>query len=199
MDQANILVDKTGAALITDFGRLTMTDLSTALSESIDSSGGTYRWMSPELLHSKLYGTKCRLTRESDCYALGMVIYEVSGLHSSRQFFVYPLQVLTGLKPFHDMPHLTFIPPVLRGARPDKPLHAGALGFSDALWELLELCWSRTRSSRPTAGELLDYLSSASPDWVPPAEYPVPVTETSSITYSDSSGSSQGESSMSEV
>ena len=55
-----------------------MTDLSAVLSESVDSSGGTYRWMSPELLRSKMYGTKCRLNRESDCYALGMVIYEVS-------------------------------------------------------------------------------------------------------------------------
>jgi len=179
---ANIIVDKTGAALVTDFGRLTMTDLSTALSESVDSSGGTYRWMSPELLHSKLYGTKCRLTRESDCYALGMVIYEV----------------LTGLKPFYHMPCLTFIPPVLRGVRPDKPLHARTLGFSDTLWELVELCWSRTSSSRPTAGELLDYLSNASPNWVPPAEYPIPVTETSRTADSDS-GSSQGESSTSEV
>ena len=50
-----------------------MADLTTVLSESDDSSGGTYRWMSPEL-----YDTKCRLTRESDCYALGMVVYEVS-------------------------------------------------------------------------------------------------------------------------
>ena len=176
-----------------------MTDLSTVLSESVDSSGGTYRWMSPELLHSKLYGTKCRLTRESDCYALGMVIYEVSGLYSSRQSLIYPPQVLTGLKPFHDMPHLTFILPVLRGVHPDKPRHAGALGFSDTLWELVELCWSRVSSIRPTAGELLDYLSRSSPNWAPPAEYPVSVTEESSTTDSDSSGPSQGESSTSEV
>ena len=40
--------------------------------------GGTYRWMSPELLLPEDYGmTDDRPTRESDCWALGMVIYEV--------------------------------------------------------------------------------------------------------------------------
>ena len=179
---------------------MTMTDLSTVLSESIDSSGGTYRWMSPELLHSKMHGTKCRLTRESDCYALGMVIYEVGWLHSLRRSLIYPPQVLTGLKPFHDMPHLTFILPALnRGARPDKPLRAEILGFSDTLWELLELCWSRTSSGRPTARELLDCLSSASSNWVPPAEYPVPMTEASGSTDSDWSRPSKGENFTSDV
>ena len=197
MKQANILVDKTGAALVTDFGRTTMTDLSSVLSKSVDSSGGTYRWMSPELLHSKMHGTKCRLTRESDCYALGMVIYEVRWLHSPQRSLVYPPQLLTGLKPFYHMPDLTFILPVLnRGEHPNRPLHAQTLGFSDALWELVMLCWSRTSSSRPTARKLLDCLSRASPNWVPPAEYPIPATDASSTTDSESnwSGSSHEES-----
>ena len=179
-----------------------MTDLSAVLSESVDSSGGTYRWMSPELLRSKMYGTKCRLTRESDCYALGMVIYEVSLLHSSRRSLIHTLQVLTGLKPFHDMPGLTFILPVLnRGGHPIKPLHAETLGFSEALWELVTLCWSHASASRPTARKLLDYLSSASYNWVPPGDYPVPVTEASSSIDSESdwSGSSQRESLTSEA
>lgn len=47
-------------------------------SKSFDSSGGTPVWMSPELLDSFLPGCNVRPTCESDCYALGMVIYEVS-------------------------------------------------------------------------------------------------------------------------
>ena len=40
---------------------------------------GTYRWMSPELFDPARFGLpKVRLTKESDCYALGMVIYEVT-------------------------------------------------------------------------------------------------------------------------
>ena len=39
---------------------------------------GTYRWMSPELFYPKEFGfPKLQLTKESDCYAFGMVIYEV--------------------------------------------------------------------------------------------------------------------------
>ena len=45
--------------------------------------GGTVRWMSPELLDPERFGipgSEGRPTRESDCYALGMVIYEVSAI-----------------------------------------------------------------------------------------------------------------------
>ena len=53
---------------------------------SIDSlmsftPGGTYRWMSPELLNPELFeipqSEDGRPTTKSDCYAFGMVIYEV--------------------------------------------------------------------------------------------------------------------------
>lgn len=39
--------------------------------------------MSPELLDPTHFGSKGNPTCESDCYALGMVIYEVSQLYSS--------------------------------------------------------------------------------------------------------------------
>jgi serine/threonine protein kinase len=48
------------------------------------TAGGTCRWMSPELLDPELFGVQDdRPTRQSDCYALGMVVYEVgvSGVH----------------------------------------------------------------------------------------------------------------------
>ena len=45
------------------------------------AAGGTYRWMSPELLDPELFGIPelegDRPTKQSDCYAFGMVIYEV--------------------------------------------------------------------------------------------------------------------------
>ena len=42
------------------------------------TSGGSPRWTSPELLDpSRLDDRDPRPTKESDCYALGMVIYEV--------------------------------------------------------------------------------------------------------------------------
>ena len=58
---------------------MAMIDLSAFLSETADSSEpeGTFRWMGPELLDPEGFGSNGRPTRESDCYALGMVIYEV--------------------------------------------------------------------------------------------------------------------------
>ena len=75
MKQANVLVDNTDTARVADFGLMTMVDQSTILlSATTVSSAETARWMSPELLFDQNHPP----TRESDCYALGMVIYEVS-------------------------------------------------------------------------------------------------------------------------
>jgi len=55
-------------------------DSSTALTTPLVSftSGGSLRWMSPELLDPKRFNLPDpRPTKESDRFALGMVIYEV--------------------------------------------------------------------------------------------------------------------------
>lgn len=62
---------------------------------------------------------------------------------------------------------------VATGGHPEKPSTAKSLGFSDELWELVKLCWSKSSSARPTAEKLLDNLSHASPTWVPPSPYPI--------------------------
>ena len=189
MKQANILVDDTGAARIADFGFTAMIDLSTTLlSETIVSSGGTFRWMSPELLDPTQFDTNGRLTRESDCYALGMVVYEVSQLRSPHWSLTHPSKVLTGRPPFHHLRAFAPVTAVLRGERPEKPVDAKSLGFSDTLWGLVQLCWMESISDRPTAKQLLDFLSLDSLAWVPPPLYPITVTDVSTITDSDSSG-----------
>ena len=58
---------------------MTIGNLGTNLfSESIDLLGGTLSRMSPELMSASCADSKTRVTPESDCYALGMMIYEVS-------------------------------------------------------------------------------------------------------------------------
>jgi len=58
---------------------MVMTDLSTFLiSETAITSGGTLSRMSPELQDPPHFGSNGRPTRGSDCYAFGMLIYEVS-------------------------------------------------------------------------------------------------------------------------
>ena len=92
------MVDKDRRACISDFSLTTITGVgaqtfpggsqtSTFTSGDMLMSfvgGGTTRWMSPELLVPDQFGTPAkegdRPTRQSDCYALGMVIYEVRTL-----------------------------------------------------------------------------------------------------------------------
>ena len=77
--KANILIDHEDHARIADFGLLTLlSDQMGFISSISHEEGGTPQWMSPELLDPGKFGLKdgCP-TKESDCYALGMVIYEV--------------------------------------------------------------------------------------------------------------------------
>ena len=65
----------------------TLIDLSTIpLSATTVPSAGTVRWMSPELLRDQ----NPPPTYDSDRYALGMVVYEVSWSRSSRRPSAYP-------------------------------------------------------------------------------------------------------------
>ncbi|KAF9777894.1 kinase-like domain-containing protein [Thelephora terrestris] len=170
---SNIFVDSTGTARVGDFGLMTMADLSmNPLSVTVVSCVGTTRWMSPELFDPSLSSSNGRPTRESDCYALGMVIYEV----------------LTGLRPFHRLHGYAPMLATLSGERPKKPPGAESLGFSRELWGLIELCWSKSTSSRSTAQRLYDCISPASLSWDPPQTYPVVGTEVEDVTETDSFG-----------
>ena len=180
-------MDRKGVAVLGDFGFITIGGLGTNLfSESIDLLGGTLPWMSPELMSASRADSEVRATCESDCYALGMVTYEVSWLHSLLKWsppLIRP-QVLTGLRPFHRLSIWGIALAVMMGERPGKPDEAKSLGFSDSLWELVQSCWSEESSDRPTAQRLLDHLSDVSNTWVPPKVYPAIRSDTDS----DSSG-----------
>ena len=71
-----------GRACLADFGLMSIT-LDVETTDTITTSarsGGTYRWMSPELLDPRVFDLlRVQPTKESDCYAFGMVIYEVRG------------------------------------------------------------------------------------------------------------------------
>ena len=90
-DQANIVINQSSRACLADFGlsAIVSVDRRAAANGSLISvaskmslmsftAGGTIRWMSPELLDPDRFGiADCRPTKQSDCYALGMVVYEV--------------------------------------------------------------------------------------------------------------------------
>ena len=96
--------------------------------------------MSPELLDPEQFGlTKSHPTTQSDCYALGMVIYEV----------------LSGRTPFStDRPFIIPIK-ILRGERPERPQGEAGKLFTDSIWDVVERCWKPESSERITAKGVL--------------------------------------------
>ena len=138
--QPNILIKSDGRACIADFSLLTIiSDQQTFLSTCVE--GGTTPWMSPELLDPESFGLqKCRLTKESDLYALGMLIYEV----------------LSGLVPF--APTKVPVLKILRGERPERPQGVQGAWFTDSIWGMLKLCWKRRPNDRPSLRAVLRCL-----------------------------------------
>jgi hypothetical protein len=82
--------------------------------------------MSPELLDPEMFGLEeSHPTKESDCYALGMVIYEV----------------LSGQIPFASSGAPVVIRKVLSGERPERPQGSDGELFTDGIWTMVQLCW----------------------------------------------------------
>ena len=46
----------------------------------------------------------------------------------------------------------------MQGVRPTRTDQAQALGLSDRLWELVQMCWQQDRSQRPAAPFVLERL-----------------------------------------
>ena len=138
ISKANILIDQTGNARLTDFGLLTIRpDTTNITSSNSFLLGGTYRWTSPELLDPQEFGLQDNgPTASSDCYALGMVVYEV----------------LSGRVPFYHCEGDTdydIISKVLEGERPKWPQGAEGMWFTDYIWSILERCWTSSPGNRP--------------------------------------------------
>ena len=145
--KSNIMVDGTGRAVLTDFSLTAFApDQSTFLSSYI--SDNTVRWMSPELLDPERFGlSKRRPTKESDCYALGMVVYGVLG----------------GCAPFGTSNSLVVLRKVLNGERPERPQGEAGKLFTADLWNVVERCWRTDPSERASAGDVLRCLEGNSP------------------------------------
>ena len=108
--------------------------------------------MSPELLDPDRFGRESgRPTKESDCYALGMVI----------------LEVLTGQPPFQNCNGMVVMRKVVEGERPGRPRGGEGVWFTDDLWEMLERCWSPQPERRPAVGTVLRCLGQRSMAWQP--------------------------------
>jgi len=111
--------------------------------------------MSPELFDPNKFGLKeSRPTKESDCYALGMVMYEV----------------LSGQTPHASWNQLVVIQKILDGERPRRPHGTQGAWFTDDLWGMLELCWKPHPDDRPALNTVLQCLQDATRLSGPPSD-----------------------------
>jgi len=142
--KANVLIDQTGHPRLSDFGLLAIiSDHGYLLSSSSYVQGGTVRWMSPERIAPERFGFKnAHPTIPSDCYALGMVIYET----------------ISGRPPFHRDTDLAVFMKILEGKRSPRGMR-----FTDNLWEMLERCWESQPNARPRIEDVLQCLETEPP------------------------------------
>ena len=154
-NKANILIDEDCNARLADFGLLTIVSDPTVFTTSSSVAAcGTTRWMSPELLHPSEFGLKDhRPTIESDCYALGMVIYEV----------------LSGKIPFATSLNIIVQRMIVDGGRPERPGGVQGSWFTNDLWGMLNCCWATQPKSRPGIRAVFECLEQISATWKPPA------------------------------
>lgn len=143
--KANILIGNDGRACLAGFGLLTITSGQSKVT-SLVMTGGTIRWMGPERFDPERFGLKeNRPTKESDCYALGMVIYEV----------------LSGQTPYATCNQLVVVQKILAGERPARPQGAQGTWFTTGLWRTLEDCWKPQPGDRPSLNAVLRCLQDA--------------------------------------
>ncbi|KIM82231.1 hypothetical protein PILCRDRAFT_71097, partial [Piloderma croceum F 1598] len=145
----NILISQAHRACLADFGLATAKDtMSFGITSSTTTrTTGTLRWQAPELLDPEQDERTCKNSPASDIYAYACVCYEVF----SDQY------------PFHDITNdYRVMAAVAKGARPPRPSHALSLvrGLNNAVWNIVESCWSQDPNDRWSAHQIVERLRS---------------------------------------
>jgi len=143
----NILINNDGRACLADFGLLRIISDESNVTAT-DAGSSTVQWASPELLVPHKFGLEgSRPTKESDCYALAMTIYEV----------------LSGLTPFSEHSLLAVTWKIVEGDRPRRPQGAEGVWFTEDIWKILENSWKSEPKERINVAAVLHGLANAKP------------------------------------
>nr|GAT45693.1 kinase-like protein [Mycena chlorophos] len=141
---ANILVDDGWHACLADFGLAVFSDATLATHTS--HSGGSVRWMSPELHFPQSCGLDSfRRTFASDVYSFAFVCIEL--VHGKPPFFEIA----------HDPAVMLRVLDKVRPARPTDPA-SGRVLISDWLWMIVQQCWAHDPAERLTMARVVEMM-----------------------------------------
>ena len=98
--------------------------------------------MSPERIVPQEFGLEdSHPTESSDCYSLGMVIYET----------------ISGNPPFHKHADMAVFLKISKGEHPPRGVE-----FTESLWRTLETCWAFQPKNRPRIEDVLKCMDTVS-------------------------------------
>ncbi|KAF9457682.1 kinase-like domain-containing protein [Collybia nuda] len=146
---ANVLINGSGRACLTDFGLSSVTDaniINWTSQSSVASKGGSVRWQAPELFdfHQDIL---IHNSKASDVYALSCVFYEL--FMGSVPFVEYArdstviLKIQSGICPSRP---------------PDSHISWSSWGLTSNLWSLMERCWNSDPILRPNMDGIIGEL-----------------------------------------
>ena len=137
------MINRNGHACLAGFSLLTIAS-DQPTTPPLAVPGDAIQWMSPELIDPGKFNLKeSRPTKKSDCYALGMTIYEV----------------LSEQVPFAPREGTAIISKIVGGERPGRPQGGEGARFTGGLWRTLEDCWKPQPDDRPSLDTVLGRLS----------------------------------------
>lgn len=161
---ANVLISNFGDALLADFGLSTFIEQNQAALPTMTAIRNMYtlRFAAPELLtggsppgaviaesfglptaeHAESALKQRSKTRESDVYALGMLVLEVA----------------TENPPWHGLSPAAVVLRVTAGQHPPRPLNGSLVSMSHMAWELCLKCWRTVPAERIKMENALDIL-----------------------------------------
>ncbi|KAI9202917.1 kinase-like domain-containing protein, partial [Polychytrium aggregatum] len=136
---ANVLLDRSFQAVVTDFGlsRTKHTSASMNPNRTNGPSGGTEGYMAPEMLDDE---NPSGTTMKTDVYAFAITMYEV--LNNADPVWVSADGQALRSRVIERM--------VCNGRRP-----ARFDGIPDQIWSLIEACWHQDPAMRPTFSSII--------------------------------------------
>lgn len=130
---ANILITESGVVKIGDFG---VARLLPRNEDCMTAETGTYRWMAPEVIEHKPYGTK------ADVYSFGVLLWELVSGGKSPYELLSPIQAAIGV--------------AKHGVRPKIPPNC-----DPEVAAIMEACWVPEPEKRPAFEDIQVMLDGA--------------------------------------